>query len=413
MVQLPASGAYLRAVRESARKIRETQHIQVNEDAIRALLLSPAFTTTFPRLSKNHGLALPLRFSSPLAELNFLAVISLLNFASGYRAALHVETGRGAWDNIRALAFAMHIESAGDEGDLLSAAGMRSIGDGKVAELMRVNVHVERAHEQIPGVTVGELGGPMYELVRLVTKTLNETGAKLEEMGYPDLGTLVAEALRAGRKARLPDKPDADADKVLEQIVRAIPAFQDMYEVDGEPVYCFKKALFLIHAIFVRFGSLEPPPFPAPETSGLPVFSDNVIPSMLVYLGVVDLSASPLQRIFSEAQPNDDPHLKLAGLLALPLEIKKEQPRTDQPPTESSKEGPVVSAREGYILRAAAIDACETAVRVAHGMDVPADLEWIRALTLPDLDAWLWAGAKDRSDYRQLSRFMERGTVFF
>ena len=48
---------------------------QIDEDAIRALLLSPAFTTTFTRLSKNHGLALPLRFPSPLAELNFLSVL--------------------------------------------------------------------------------------------------------------------------------------------------------------------------------------------------------------------------------------------------------------------------------------------------------------------------------------------------
>ena len=45
---------------------------QIDKDAIRALLLSPAFTTTFTRLSKNHGLALPLRFPSPLFLLRFL-----------------------------------------------------------------------------------------------------------------------------------------------------------------------------------------------------------------------------------------------------------------------------------------------------------------------------------------------------
>lgn len=39
-------------------------HLQIDEDAIRALLLSPTFTSTFTRLSKNHGLALPLRFPS-------------------------------------------------------------------------------------------------------------------------------------------------------------------------------------------------------------------------------------------------------------------------------------------------------------------------------------------------------------
>ncbi|KAL1665929.1 hypothetical protein GGF50DRAFT_51724 [Schizophyllum commune] len=403
MVTLPASGAYLRAIRESARKARASQHVRIDEDAIRALLLSPAFTTTFTRLSKNHGLALPLRFSSPLAELNFLSVLALLNFASGYRTPLHAETGRGAWDNIRALAFALHIESASDAGELLSAEGMRSIGDGKVAELLRVNVHLERAHETIPGVTVGELGGPLYELVRLITRTLNETGERLVEMGYPDLGTLVVEALKAGGKARRDDDPDAEVDKVLEQIVRAIPGFQDMYDLDGEPVYCFKKALFLIHSVVVRFGSLNPPPFPVPDTSNLPIFSDNVIPSMLVHLGIIDLSASALQHLFTNARSK----VTIDSLLAAPSEGKP------LPSTEPPEEGPSVTAREGYILRAAAIDACEVTVKIARELEVPKDLEWINKLTLPDLDAWLWAGAKDRVDYRSLPRFMERNTVFF
>ncbi|KAL1748627.1 hypothetical protein HDZ31DRAFT_60077 [Schizophyllum fasciatum] len=404
VVPLPAPGAYLRAVRESARKARESQHIQIDHDAIRALLLSPAFTSTFPRLSKNHGLALPLRFPSPLAELNFLAVLALLNFASGYRAPLHAATARGAWDNIRALALALHIDAAAPAApDLLSAAGMRALAPGTVAELLRVPVHVERAHERIPALVVGELGGPLYDLVRLLTRTMNETGARLEEMGYPDLGTFVAEALRAGRRARSEGDPDAEADKVLEQIVRAIPAFQDMYDLDGEPVYCFKKALFLIHAVAVRFGALDPPPFPVPNTNTLPIFSDNVIPSMLVHLGVLDLSASPLQRLFPDARSKD----KIDALLAAPADD------APAPPTGPPEEGPRVDAREGYILRAAAIDACEAMVKVARGLDVPADAQWIRELTLPDLDAWLWAGAKDRADYRRLPRFMERDTVFF
>ena len=42
-------------------------------------------------------------------------------------------------------------------------------------------------------------------------------------MGYPDLGTLVVEALKAGGKARKDDDPDAEVDKVLEQ-VRALDA---------------------------------------------------------------------------------------------------------------------------------------------------------------------------------------------
>ena len=38
---------------------------------------------------------------------------------------------------------------------------------------------------------------------------------------------------------------------------------------------------------------------------------------------------------------------------------------------------------------------------------------WLKDLTLPDLNIWLWAVAKDRPDYRALPRFVLRNTPFF
>jgi hypothetical protein len=146
-------------------------------------------------------------------------VLSLLNFASGYRVQLHTETGYGAWDNIRLLIFSLFLTSfIGGEGDLLSAHGMQSIDEQKVAEFMRVSLHVERPHESIPGVTVGELGGPMHDLVKLITGTLNDTGSVLVKSGYPDLGSFVIEALQEGEKAKSEDKVGADVDVVLERV---------------------------------------------------------------------------------------------------------------------------------------------------------------------------------------------------
>jgi hypothetical protein len=144
---------------------------------------------------------MPLNFSSILDELNFLSVLSLLNFGSGYRVPLHAQTGRGAWDSIRALAFSLYITSTSGEGDLLSAKGLRAINASKIAEFMGINLHIERPHESITGVVVGELGGPSYELVTLVTTVLNETGEILEKGGYANLGSFVAEALKESGKA--------------------------------------------------------------------------------------------------------------------------------------------------------------------------------------------------------------------
>ena len=167
-------------------------------------------------ITQAHGLKFPLKFSSHLDELNVISVLSLLDFGSGYRAALHAATGRGAWDNMRALVLALYLGSTAGEGDLLSAKGMQGIQLVQVAQLLRVEVHVERQHETLVGVTMGELGGPMYELVKLITDVLNETGGLLVEYGYPNLGSFVLKALEEGRKTRTGERPELEI--VLEQV---------------------------------------------------------------------------------------------------------------------------------------------------------------------------------------------------
>ncbi|KAJ7128877.1 hypothetical protein C8R43DRAFT_1026212 [Mycena crocata] len=402
MATFPPSGEFLQSVRASSRALREAANVSIEETAIKRLLLSPAFTSSFKRVSVSHGLAMPLNFPSAGAELNLLSILSLLNFGSGYRGPLHAETGHGAWDCMRAFAFSMYITSSADEDVLLSARGMHKISEAKVAELMRVNVHTEKPHETLQHVIIGELRGPMYDLVKLVTHVLNETGEILVNMGYPDLGMFVAEALKDGKKARTDRNNHADVEFILERLVRAFPAFQDMAVVDGQRIFCFKKAMFLIHAISIRFGSADPSPFPVPSTSHMPVFSDNVLPSLLVHLGVIDISRSPdLASVFPHAGSPE----KLAGLLA-----------TAAPGTGDAKplpkDGPVLSANQAYILRAAAIDACELITQVAHTLEEPL-LEWLHDIQLPALDMWIWAVAKDRADYRQLERFVLQNTVFF
>ena len=185
----------------------------MTDDGVRRLLFSPSFLQTFKRVSSNHGLHFPLKFPSVLSELNFLSVLCLLNFASGYRVPLHEQTGRGAWDNMRALAFGMYLSSATGQGDLLSAQGMRTVTPQQIAELMSVKIYVERSHETIPGVTVGELGGRIYDLVKLISTTLNETGEILDRSGMPDLGSFVLRSLTSKRHGG-----DVTVDDVLKDV---------------------------------------------------------------------------------------------------------------------------------------------------------------------------------------------------
>ncbi|KAI0266692.1 hypothetical protein BC834DRAFT_109128 [Gloeopeniophorella convolvens] len=289
---------------------------------------------------------------------------------------------------------------------------MQTLSEVKIAELMGVSLHIERPHESIPGLTVGQIGGPGWEVVQLLKKLLDETGKVLVSGGYPNLGTLVAEALKEGEKAsRDKGDPTAAAEVVLERLVRAIPGFRDMAVINDQPVYCFKKALFLINGVNIRFGEKAPSPFPIPQTSHLPVFTDNVLPSILIHLGVIDLStaAPALAALF----PGAGADATLSALLAAAPE-----PAPSPGPTAGAKkvpvDGPVLTHAQSYVLRAAAIEACERIIAHARVMSAMGRGEsWLKDITLPDFDTWLWAVAKDRADYRALPRFVLRNALFF
>jgi len=250
-------------------------------------------------------------------------------------------------------------------------------------------------------------------LIQLLKQVMNETGKILVNNGYRDLGSFVAEALNEGQNAAKERGKEAAAETVLERLVRAFPAFRDMAVVDNQPVYCFKKALFLINGVSIRFSSLSPPPFPVPETSHLPVFTDNVLPSMLIHLGVIDLSEC--DRALASVFSGENGAVPIDSLLSLPPTQANEPSRDD--PRPLPKAGPILTYEQAYVLRAAAVDACELFVQTARSISDTGlrtnGVEWFKDITLPDLDTWVWAVAKDRQDYRKLERFVLKNTPFF
>ena len=174
--------------------------------------------------------------------------------------------------------------------------------------------------------------------------------------------------------------------------------------------------MLTLHAIALRYQGTSDAPVPVPRTENLPVFSDNVIPSLLVHLGVIDLSTSipaiGLRGIFPSAGTPET----LTSLLGPAPPAPEKTTGRKLPP----KEGPILTYEQAFILRAAAVDACELIVQTArnlteqelHGEDGK-DLAWLRSITLPEVDAWIWAVAKDRADYRDLERFALRNTTYF
>lgn len=187
---------------------------------------------------------MPLNFSSMLDELNVVSMLALLNFLHCYRIPLHQKTGRGAWQvrpaghraytssvelthcmqTIRYLVLGAYVSSADGSQPLLSTAGMCAAEVPQIAELINIPLHLERQHPSLP-VKIGEVDPVSEEIVEKLVEVFKSTGEVLQEGGYPDLGSFVAQALKDGK---------GDADYLVEKLVRAFPAFRDMYLIQDQ-----------------------------------------------------------------------------------------------------------------------------------------------------------------------------------
>ena len=174
-------------------------------------------------------------------------------------------------------------------------------------------------------------------------------------------------------------------------------------------MYIFKKALFLLHAVHLRFGTLlgGDAGVSIPDTSGLPVFADNVLPSILVHLGIINLATGRREHLTKTFLAQSS---TAEALLSPESEIQGQQG-----PTSDLIEGPTLFAQDAYIIRAAAVTACETILRLARDITVAEGQygDEVRNMSETQLDGWLWSISKKNAVFRALPRFVQTSTPFF
>ena len=157
-----------------------------------------------------------------------------------------------------------------------------------------------------------------------------------------------------------------------------------MAQIDTEIVYIFKKIQLLSMDLYSRFSKSNPELFNFYDISDLPIFSDNVIPTILHHLDIISLSIKP--------------------------DTTARQKEILQGLEEDLKTGRETTMERSYIFRAAAVDACEEIVRIARGMsDVNS---FISNMTAEQIDAYLWQVAK-KGNMRNIIRFCDPNTIYF
>lgn len=145
-----------------------------------------------------------------------------------------------------------------------------------------------------------------------------------------------------------------------------------------QPVYLFKKVFFLIFGIYQRLAlrpkdsSTRLPRLPDPKV--LPMFVDNVLPTMCLYLGFIDASESTVPALREWARENAEfkAMLREKGVDGVPKEKKV-------------TEGPRLSAEEAYVVRAAALDVGRVAMERVEELCGREGLGWLKGMTEADL----------------------------
>ncbi|KAL9933701.1 hypothetical protein V8E36_007359 [Tilletia maclaganii] len=397
---LPPSGRFIQAVRESCAAARTASDISISQDAIDAFLRG-LDEATFERLKVQHGVNFPLNFSSAASEINFLSVLALLNTLSAYRTPFHQATGQGAYQNVMRLLMGMYISSPDSDTSpqsKLSAQGLANLNQADVAALLGVSLHEEKPHDSIPGLIVGTRGGPLLEPVELVVQICNDTGKRLLDMKAANLGEFVIQILKEANAVQSRSGDVAACELFIEKLVSGIPGFADMTTLpQGQSVYLFKKAFFLLYALRARLPKISSD-LQVPDPSSLPMFVDNVIPTMIVHFKILQFgpSAPPALRQWAAEAQSDGPAAEATS--------------TGQGP----REGPVLSKEDAYRVRAAALDAGAAIVaRIPALVTSEPGLAWLSKVSEVDIDGYLWTVAKDDAALRKIPRLVEKGTVMY
>lgn len=143
---------------------------------------------------------------------------------------------------------------------------------------------------------------------------------------------------------------------------------------------------------------------PIPDPSVLPAFIDNVLPSLLVHFGVLNLDTAQDTVLRDWAQT-------ASSKVSAPPKAE-DGAQSSQVMTAHIQDGPTLSRDEAYTIRAAALDAIHTMAQSAHTLAKEKDRPWLAHINESLLDAWLWTQAK-RPDLTAVPRMVEKKTFMY
>ncbi|ETV66289.1 hypothetical protein H257_17256 [Aphanomyces astaci] len=332
----------------------QAKHVAINEANI-STFVAGLDRSQFDKLGE--PIRYPLSFKSVDEEVNFLALVDLLNFGSGYRKLLHQYCDRGAHETMMFGVIGMYISSP-----RLDAKTLRGLSLDSVANYF--SIPLDRDEELSTGIYISK-PGPLKPLAEGIHQVLTETGSLCLKHGFDDLGAFVLahvhETAAPSTDEALHVGPSAAA--LVDALAATFPGFCDVHN----DVIILKKAQLLASNLYRRFGASDVR-FAFQDMETLTACSDNVLPCVLHALGILEYTP------------------------ALAAAIEDGQVL-------------VLGSDEEVELRAGAVVACDKILAVLQEGDIP-------DATILALDSYMWRVGKEPL-YRPLERHATQDTVLY
>lgn len=132
--------------------------------------------------------------------------------------------------------------------------------------------------------------------------------------------------------------------------------------------------------------------------SRLPTVADDYLPSILIHLGILDVSECTLPSLVSAASAVQTQLLETPGS----EQTKDDGVRSESLPIQSI----VLPPDAAYSIRAAALYACDVIAQVANAEEAKSDGDWKLKVTAAGLSAWFSGTLGQDGGYGKLPVFV-------
>mmetsp|Transcript_30391 Transcript_30391/g.85873 ORF Transcript_30391/g.85873 Transcript_30391/m.85873 type:complete len:254 (-) Transcript_30391:1072-1833(-) len=233
MPGIVCDGLFERILRSCSEELEKCADVAVNDEALQSVCATLQLEEV--KEVGSSVLRLPLQFDDTASEVNFLAILHLLSFGSGYEPLLQDMCKIGSQECMQFGTLGMYIS-----GNKLDVEFLERFSDLQVNNFFRIPTHEDVPSEMHPAIQISR-PGPLMPLARSIREQLQDAAQRSREKGFGSVGECVMSILNDA----------ATAGEAVEALGETYPGFKDC---DAAGACFYSKAQALVAGLIQRFA---------------------------------------------------------------------------------------------------------------------------------------------------------------